>query len=258
MHNQIYTGAVFTRWTIIGPPAGYNSKVLCRCECSAERSVLVANLIAGRSKSCGCLNKELVTERSRRRETTHGHAGGGQSPTYQTWRGMIQRCTNPNYSGWEYYGGRGIGVCERWCEFANFIADMGERPDGLTLDRIDSDGNYEPANCRWATPAQQTANRRPRSSKRTVLLAVLFALSLPAASAAAHPQAPTISQARRLLLDQNAPRRSERVTGCDRFERTVKCRLTLIFTGVGEPGGSVDYIEVVGWHGRLLVSWERR
>lgn len=75
---------------------------------------------------------------------------------------MIQRTTNPNHKGWPYYGGRGITVCDRWRTFENFVADMGERPDGLTLDRIEVDGNYEPGNCRWATDAQQRANQRPR------------------------------------------------------------------------------------------------
>ena len=99
---------------------------------------------------------------SRHGNETHGHySGGQQSPTYVSWRSLIQRCTNPNKINWKYYGGRGITICKRWREsFEAFLEDMGERPDFTSIDRIDNDGNYEPGNCRWATRKQQRANQR--------------------------------------------------------------------------------------------------
>jgi hypothetical protein len=88
------------------------------------------------------------------------HNGLRQNPLYDVWNDMIRRCTNPRRNSYENYGGRGITICERWMSLENFIADMSPRPDGYTLDRIDNDGNYEPSNCRWATPTQQGNNIR--------------------------------------------------------------------------------------------------
>lgn len=92
----------------------------------------------------------------RRGYVKHGMEG---TPTYNSWSSMIQRCTNPHAHNYKYWGGRGISVCERWLKFENFLEDMGERPEGLTLDRVDTHRDYGPSNCRWATHVEQARNR---------------------------------------------------------------------------------------------------
>lgn len=133
---------------------------LCRCDCGAAKAVHYSNLVSGRTKSCGCQRSQRISHRMKR----HGHAsraGGLASPTYSTWASMIQRCTNPKVRCWERYGGRGISVCPRWLEsFENFLADMGEKPrKGMSIERLDSDGNYQPGNCVWASARTQNRNK---------------------------------------------------------------------------------------------------
>lgn len=150
-------GHRFGRWLVLRKHhAAIDGAVLwlCRCDCGTERPVRASGLRRGESLSCGCLFPKGA------RSIRHGFTSGGISPTYISWYNMRKRCQVPTNNRFQYYGGRGIKVCAKWQTFIGFLADMGVRPVGKTLDRINTDGNYEPGNCRWATPKEQAANRR--------------------------------------------------------------------------------------------------
>jgi hypothetical protein len=136
---------------------------LFRCACGRERIINLYNVRSGASGSCGCLRKETVSARTRTHGASLPDASPGLRRAYASWASMIQRCTNPKRDDYERYGALGIRVCRRWTGrggFVRFLHDMGERPEGTTLDRIKSSGNYCPENCRWATLEVQIANRR--------------------------------------------------------------------------------------------------
>lgn len=162
-----------SRWQIIGYPVYDSAKertnLACRCACGTERIVWIRSLADGTSLSCGCLSKEVTGVRSR----THGRSG---TKEYAIWRGIKDRCLNPSNHAYRYYGGRGITVCDRWRNsFENFLADVGLKPPGMSLDRWpNNDGNYEPGNVRWATRKQQanntSANRLLEMNGRTMNL----------------------------------------------------------------------------------------
>lgn len=146
------SGQVFGRLEVVEYIS--SKAVRVRCQCGNEKTVQAARLRDGRTSSCGCLRAELLGARRR----THGMT---EAPEFSTWMRMRQRCTDPRNISFKLYGGRGITVCDRWREsFEAFLADMGTRPEGASLDRIDPNGNYEPANCRWATPTEQCNNKR--------------------------------------------------------------------------------------------------
>lgn len=130
---------------------------LCLCSCGEITTVRSDHILGSKTTSCGCYAKE----RQRDLHLVHGHSiHGASSPTYSTWQSMHRRCYSTTGTAYKRYGGSGISVCDEWKDFSVFLRDMGERPPGTTLDRINGNGNYEPSNCRWATSIEQSRNRK--------------------------------------------------------------------------------------------------
>lgn len=150
-------GHVYGRWTVLGFSRSAPGSMMwnCRCECGVEREVSANNFRSGKSRSCGCLQTEMLSDvRFKHGQTEH--------PIYNSWAGAKNRCYNLNDQDYKYYGGRGIRVCDRWiADFWNFWDDMasGWRP-GLTIERKNVNGNYEPSNCCWLSIQDQQSNKR--------------------------------------------------------------------------------------------------
>jgi len=142
-------GNTYSRLTVLGRAANKGTRAcwLCQCSCGNTHIVTGKLLRSKEVRSCGCLHKDEVRERFLK----HGHnTKNGPSPTYHSWAGMVSRCTYTKHVGYPNYGARGITVCERWTDFTRFLKDMGEKPHGFSISRIDHDKGYYPENCEWA------------------------------------------------------------------------------------------------------------
>lgn len=163
--------------------AGTGHLAECRCDCGTITTAPLKNLHNGRVTSCGCRWAELQRTLTARVDNSARLAALKRSvevhglrhhPLYGTWCSMIYRCENPQARAYQHYGGRGIRVCAEWHDVTTFItwieANLGPRPNRMTLDRIDNDGNYEPGNVRWATQKEQMANSRPKRPRRAATI----------------------------------------------------------------------------------------
>jgi len=159
---DIYIGQKFGRLTVIQQIDNKwgHLRWLCRCDCGKEKIIYGHNLNNNRTKSCGCLQKEIASTINQNNQYNFKHGYSQNNRTYQVWHHIKQRCTNPNDKGYKNYGGRGITICKRWFKFENFFKDMEEQPNGYSIDRIDNNQGYYKENCRWVTPKQNNRNKR--------------------------------------------------------------------------------------------------
>lgn len=152
------SGQTFDRLFVVGFSHRRGRKRIHKCECLCGKTTFVETgaLRTGHVKSCGCLHREQTTIRLQERNRTHGMSN---TRIYKIWFGMLRRCKKPKDENYRRYGGRGIVVCQRWQSFENFFKDMGHPTPGLSLERLDTNGNYEPSNCMWADKYRQANNR---------------------------------------------------------------------------------------------------